>query len=81
MRGKESERALILFLSGNITEVYASGMGRGGKRNHTAPKPTLFLKSQTACQHMKYLLHGKRTAERKQQKTTFFSQHKQKAPC
>lgn len=48
MRVKESERVLILFLSGNITEVYASGIGgvRGGaNRNQTTPKPTLFLKS------------------------------------
>lgn len=29
MRVKESERVLILFLSGNITEVYASGIGAG----------------------------------------------------
>lgn len=42
MRVKESERVLILFLSGNITEVYASGMG-GVQKSHCT-KPTLFLK-------------------------------------
>lgn len=42
VRVTEPERALTLFLSGNITEVYASGMGVGGSRNHTARNQRCF---------------------------------------